>query len=74
MTRFVSATCQGERCFCGAPAEHKVGEQIPDDDPRFSDDWHVAHGLRLRGAPFHELTAYVCHEHFRQIMGPAADR
>lgn len=56
---FISMCCEGERCFCGLPAEHKVGETIFMDDP-----------MPNR----HELTAYLCHEHFRQIMGPAADR
>ncbi len=58
MTRpkFVSACCDGERCFCGQPADHKVEETIFDDDPQ-----------PIR----HPLTAYICHEHFVQIMGPA---
>ncbi len=59
---FVSRCCEGELCSfegCSAPAEHKVEETIFDDDP-----------LPHR----HELTAYICHDHFRQIMGPAADR
>lgn len=59
---FVSGCCEGQRCSfegCGAPAEHKVEEAIFYDDP-------IQHR--------HELTAYICHAHFRQIMGPAADR
>lgn len=53
--RFVSASCQGERCtMCGAPAEAKVGEEIMWDDPN-----------RNR----HNLTAYVCAHHFAVIMG-----
>jgi len=56
--RFVSGACLGERCFCGAPAEHKVEEAIQFDDP-----------FPAR----HQLTAYICHGHFRQIMGTAAD-
>ena len=56
---FVSACCKGERCFCGADAQHKVEETIFPDDP---------HPIR------HPLTTYVCHEHFRQLMGPAVDR
>lgn len=55
---FVSGSCQGERCHCGAPAEHKVEETIFHDDP-----------VRNR----HPLTSYICHPHFREIMGPAAD-
>lgn len=58
MSRFVSACCDGERCFiCNKPAEHKVAEEIQFDDP-----------LPNR----HPLTSYVCHAHFRQIMGSAA--
>jgi hypothetical protein len=58
---FVSMYCEGERCNfegCSALAEHKIEETIFDDDPL---------------QPRHELTAYVCHSHFRQMMGPAAD-
>lgn len=58
MGHFVSATCQGEKCrVCGAPAHHKVSEEIPGDDP---------------GPARHNLTAYVCCAHFIEIMGPAA--
>ena len=57
--RFVSLSCQGEKCFCGKPAEHKVEETVFGDDP-------------YPGR--HPLTRYVCHEHFRGIMGPAAER
>lgn len=56
---FVSACCEGERCYCGASAEHKVEEVIFHDDP-----------LPHR----HPLTRYICHAHFREIMGPWADR
>lgn len=55
---FVSMCCEGEKCFCGLPAEHKVEETIFDDDP-------VKHR--------HPLTSYICHKHFREVMGPAAD-
>lgn len=30
---FISASCGGERCRCGAAATHKVGEEIPHDEP-----------------------------------------
>lgn len=53
---FVSGCCEGERCFCGAPAVRKVEETIFHDDPQ---------------PQRHPLTAYVCYLHFRQIMGPA---
>jgi len=56
--RFVSACCEGEHCYCGKPAEHKVEEVIFDDDP-----------IQSR----HPFTTYICHRHFVQIMGPAAD-
>lgn len=59
---FVSRCCEGELCSfegCSAKAKHKVEETIFDDDP---------HQAR------HPLTAYVCHTHFRAIVGPAADR
>jgi hypothetical protein len=48
---------EGERCFCGKPAAHKVEEVDFADDPQ-----------PIR----HPLTSYVCREHFREIMGPAA--
>lgn len=57
---FVSKCCVGEKCgICGKPAEHKLEETVFSDDPMW-----MRHGL----------TAYICHEHFRQLMGPAADR
>lgn len=53
--KFVSASCIGEKCsICGKPATKKVGEEIPEDDP-----------IQNR----HNLTAYVCEEHFNMIMG-----
>jgi hypothetical protein len=51
--------CDGERCFCGWPAEHKVEETVFADDPQ-----------PIR----HPLTSYLCHQHFLEIMGPAAER
>ncbi len=61
---FVSASCSGETCgfseglkICNRPAIHKVGEEIPHDDPR-----------PIR----HNLTMYVCCLHFGQILGRAA--
>lgn len=49
-----SASCKGERCFCGAEAAAKIGEEIARDDP-----------VPMR----HNLTAYVCEMHFRRIFG-----
>jgi hypothetical protein len=66
MTHFVSLTCQGETCHfadavgirCGQPATHKVGEEVGSDAPPL---------LRKQ----HNLTAYLCCDHFRLIMGAA---
>lgn len=77
MTHFVSLSCQDERCHCGTPASHKVGEEIPRDQPcpncgvydgpaAGTCKWHVP-GPQAR----HELTAYVCCEHFTELFGPA---
>jgi hypothetical protein len=52
---FVSGACKGERCtVCGKDATHKVGEEILFDDPNQSR---------------HNLTAYVCCDDFKEIMG-----
>ena len=52
---FVSATCKGEICsVCGNPATNKLGEEIPFDEPNKNR---------------HNLTAYVCREHFTMIVG-----
>lgn len=52
---FLSKYCQGEKCHvCKQPAYAKVEEVIFDDDP-----------YQLR----HPLTAYLCREHFTDIMG-----
>jgi len=63
MMHFVSGSCRGERCSVClrqkmlVDATHKIGEEIPHDDPN-------------RGR--HELTAYVCCDHYAMIMGPSA--
>jgi hypothetical protein len=61
---FISMTCQGETCgMChdldqmAVPATHKVGEEIPHDDP-----------FQAR----HNLTCYVCCRHFVWVVGKAA--
>ena len=52
---FVSGSCKGEVCsVCGKPATNKLEETIFWDDPN-----------KMR----HPLTAYVCREHFRMIVG-----
>jgi hypothetical protein len=56
---FVSHCCAGERCsICHEAAEHKVEETVFHDDPQCGR---------------HPLTVYICHTHFRMLMGPAAD-
>lgn len=55
--KWVSASCGGETCHigdCDKVAFAKVGEEILHDDP--------APGR-------HNLTAYVCEEHFKFIFG-----
>ena len=58
-----SACCQGEVCFCGAPATAKVGETV------FFDDWSLDPKYGPLNSGRHPLTAYVCTAHFWQIMG-----
>lgn len=56
--RFVSISCEGEKCsVCGAPAKAKIGEEIMHDDP-----------MPNR----HNLTAYVCFNHFDMVLRPYA--
>jgi len=55
-SRFISKTCIGEKCsVCGKTATNKLGEEIPYDDPYPNR---------------HNLTAYVCAEHFDMIVRP----
>lgn len=55
---FVSACCAGELCArCTSPATHKVGEEVLPDEPN---------------PHRHNLTAYLCCTHFRELFGPAA--
>ncbi len=55
MSHFVSDSCKSERCqVCKAPSTHKVGEEIPHDDPN-----------PIR----HNFTAYLCCKHFILIFG-----
>lgn len=60
MTHFISASCAGVPCgICyragvARAATHKVGEEIPHDDP-----------MPRR----HNMTQYVCCTHFVAIMG-----
>ena len=59
---FVSASCKGEKCpICHrsgiiSDASHKVGEEIPHDDPN-----------QMR----HNLTQYLCCNCYSMVMGRA---
>lgn len=65
---FVSESCEGHTCRCGNPAAHKVGEEIPWDDPSMSKDGTV---IERASRQRHNFTAYVCCTCFRNIMGDA---
>ncbi len=62
---YIHPTCGYKRCRCGAPAVRKIGEEIPNDWP-----WQVVNGITLAR---HNLTAYVCWQHFVEAFGPAAE-
>lgn len=52
---FRSATCEGEICACGQPADAKIGEEIAHDDPNPNR---------------HNLTTYVCRACFDALLSP----
>jgi hypothetical protein len=52
-----SGALAGEICHCGNPAEHMVEEMVPIDD------------RNPRRTP---LKTFLCDDHFREIMAPAA--
>jgi hypothetical protein len=57
---YVGSSCIGEICLvnnCGKDATHKIGEEILDGDP---------HPRR------HNLTNYVCCEHYQMVLGNLA--
>lgn len=73
MEHFVSGSCKGVACrMCGKQATHKVGEEIPYDDPAQvrADDVRFSSDAPMR----HNLTAYVCCDDFKKIVGPAATK
>jgi hypothetical protein len=53
-----SSSCEGQKCPCGAKATRKVGEEEMWDRPIVG----------------HNLTSYVCDEHFWWLMGPSESR
>jgi len=70
VSHFVSASCTGEACaHCGRPATHKVGEEIPQDEPLPA---VLPEGFPAWLYARHNLTAYVCCELFHKLFGPAA--
>jgi hypothetical protein len=52
-----SGMLKGEICYCGNPAAHVVEQMIPIDDPKPNRQ---------------PLRTFLCDDHFREIMGPAA--
>lgn len=56
--RAPSSSCEGQKCPCGAQATRKVGEEELWDRPIVG----------------HNLTSYVCDEHFWWLMGPSKPR
>ncbi len=52
-----SSSCKGETCsVCGKPAAHKLGQEF----------------LWGENSSVHNLTAYVCCEHFCMVLGERA--
>ena len=51
-----SSSCEGQKCPCGAQATRKVGEEEMWDRPIVG----------------HNLTSYICDEHFWWLMGQGA--
>jgi hypothetical protein len=50
------------------PATHKVGEEIPHDEPMLI---RKIGSIPVSMSARHNLTQYVCCRHFRAILGPA---
>lgn len=80
MAHFVSNTAKG-KCVCGRDATHKLGEEIPPDEPctlcgeaRQYPDTACGNTIyHCGGGPNrHNLTSYVCCFHWSLILGPAA--
>jgi hypothetical protein len=67
LPHFVSASAGGN-CFCGRPATHKLGEEIPHDEPCMScgETWRYpnAGGTRESTSPG------ACKELYHHVMGP----
>lgn len=62
---FVSPTCEGEICFCGKNATHKIGEEI------CNFEWDAQPEPMKGLATRHNFTQYVCCQCFTNIMGNA---
>jgi len=83
MIHFVSTSCTGEMCQCGKAAKHKVGEEIPSDEPCLTcgESWHWSSAPRttpacddlyhLAGSIRRNLTSYVCCACFTSLFGTA---
>jgi hypothetical protein len=57
--------------ICARPATHKIGEEIADDEPLPGDLKPLA-GVVTAGNFRHNLTTYVCCEHFGRLFGQVA--
>jgi hypothetical protein len=64
MTKFVSAQCAGQACFCGQSAERKLREVVFEDDPSKGVD-ELTFATTYRRPP----AAFVCEVHFNRVMG-----
>lgn len=76
MTHFVSKSCGSEKCVCGKPATHKLGEEIALDEPcmlcgerwRYYDE-KDDQGIRVVGVPKND-----CKGSYHLFGGPTAQR
>jgi hypothetical protein len=66
-------SCRGVRCtICGGQAHHKVGEEFLHGQREIEAKVIGFPPEAKFGAARHNLTAYLCCWHFRQVMGGTA--
>lgn len=85
---FVSKSAGGPCSICLQPSTHKIGEEIPWDEPcmQCGSTWQARdtvnpeqpndctatyHSFSGPQGQRHNLTAYVCCQHFTMLLGPA---
>jgi len=68
MTHFVSKTCNGAKCVCGRSAAHKLGEEIPSDEPCMScgETWRYPSA----GGRREVMDPGPCHDMYHHNRGP----